>query len=201
MKGLFVSLFAVLLSMAVNAQEGSQPKTLLDGKALSVSDLGFYVAPSIGFAQMDGGFAALGGGRFGLSLGKQWSFGFVGLASMNQIMPSSETMANVYMDYWATGGFVEYTLHANRLVHFTFPVSFAYGEVQMDNEMGFAGLGEANFFQVEPAALLEVNLHKYVRMHAGLSYRLVGEMTYRNLNQTDLSGLTAQLGLRFGLFR
>ena len=71
----------------------------------------------------------------------------------------------------------------------------------MDNEEGAAGLGEANFLQFEPQALVEANLHKYVRVHLGLGYRFVGEMTYRNFNQSDLSGLNVVAGLRMGLFR
>lgn len=71
----------------------------------------------------------------------------------------------------------------------------------MDNENGDAGLGEANFFQIEPSALLEVNLHKYVRFNIGAGYRFVGQMSYRNLNQSDISGLTGYVGLKFGLFR
>jgi hypothetical protein len=71
----------------------------------------------------------------------------------------------------------------------------------MDNYQGDAGLGEASFIQIEPSALLEVNLHKYVRLNLGAGYRLISQVTYRNLNQNDLSGLTGYVGLKFGLFR
>ncbi len=70
----------------------------------------------------------------------------------------------------------------------------------MDNEDGVAGLGESNFFQIEPVALLEINLHKYVRLNLGAGYRFVGQMEYRNFDQSDISGLTGYLGLRIGIF-
>jgi hypothetical protein len=71
----------------------------------------------------------------------------------------------------------------------------------MDNKADDAGLGESNFLVVEPSALLEINLHKYVRLNVGGSYRVVGDMTYRNFDQSALSGLAGHVGLRFGLFR
>jgi hypothetical protein len=76
-----------------------------------------------------------------------------------------------------------------------------YGEVQMDNEIGDVGLGEANFFQIEPSALLEINLHKNIRFNLGAGYRIVGQMNYRNFDQSDLSGFTGYAGLKFGLLR
>jgi hypothetical protein len=71
----------------------------------------------------------------------------------------------------------------------------------MDNEIGEAGLGEANFWQVEPSALLEVNLHKNVGLNLGGGYRFLSQMEYRNFDQSDLSGLTGYVGLKFGLFK
>lgn len=129
------------------------------------------------------------------ALGAFWS------TSINEIVPQSETLLNVYMDYWSVGGFAEYTLFSKKLVHLTFPLYIGYGEVEMDNERGNPGLGESNFFQVEPSALLEINLLKYMRLNIGTGYRFVGQMNYRNFNQSDISGLTGYVGLKVGLFR
>ncbi|MFT5595532.1 MAG: hypothetical protein ACI8QH_000313 [Flammeovirgaceae bacterium] len=71
----------------------------------------------------------------------------------------------------------------------------------MDNENGETDLSESTFFQIEPAALIEVNLHKYARFNMGAGYRFVGEMNYRNFNQSDILGLTGYVGLKFGLFK
>jgi hypothetical protein len=62
-------------------------------------------------------------------------------------------------------------------------------------------MGEANFYQVEPSALLELNIHKYVRFNIGAGYRFVGQMSYRNMDQRDLSGFTGYVGLKIGVFR
>lgn len=67
----------------------------------------------------------------------------------------------------------------------------------MDNAEGSASLGEDSFFLVEPDALLEISLYKNVRFNLGATYRFVGDMNYRNMNQRDISGLTGLVGLKF----
>lgn len=169
--------------------------------SLSAKDVGFFVAPAVGFTQMDGGAASLFNLRGGVSLKDKFTVGGYFSTSMNQIKPLSETVPNIYMDYWSAGAFVEYAAFSKKAFHVTFPLYIGYGEVEMDNEEGRAGLGEATFLQVEPAALLEVNLSKNVRFNVGAGYRVVGQMNYRNFDQTALSGFTGYVGLKFGVFR
>lgn len=184
------------------AQENKEANTLLgDGTSINMQKVGFFIAPSYGITSMDGSSASLFNLRGGLSINDKISLGGYYSTSLNQINPESETVQGVYMDYWTVGGFAEYTIFSKNIIHMTFPVYFGYGEVQMDNEIGDAGLGETNFFQIEPSALLEVNLHKYVRLNLGAGYRFVGEMTYRNFDQSDISGLTGYVGLKIGLFK
>lgn len=150
---------------------------------------------------MDGSTTSLINLRGGLNVKDKFSVGAYYSLALNEINPTSETVSGIYMDYWTVGGFLEYTLLAKKLVHVTFPLFVGYGEVQMDNERGDAGLGEANFFQIEPSAMMEVNLHKNIRLNLGAGYRFVGSMNYRNFDQRDISGVTGYLGLKFGLFR
>lgn len=205
MKKQLVVLALFLLSTAapllVAAQTSEEPQTLFQkGDPINTESLGVFIAPSIGFTQMDGANAALFNLRAGVSIKDQVSLGVYHSFSLNNIKPQSETVPNVYMDYWSVGGFAEYTWNASKLVHLTFPVYVGYGEVQMDNEIGDAGLGEANFFQVEPSALIEINMHKAATLNVGAGYRIVGNMEYRNFNQSDLSGLTGYIGVKFNLF-
>ncbi|MCH6201377.1 hypothetical protein MMU07_17470 [Aquiflexum sp. LQ15W] len=194
----FVFLFNIEQSFA---QEGKEIQTLFENSSsISKEDLGFFLAPSFGITKMDGGNAALFNLRGGLSIKEKLGFGAYFNTSVNQIIPQSETNPNVYMDYWSVGAFGEYTWQPSKLVHLTFPLFVGYGEVQMDNEVGDAGLGEANFFQVEPSALIQLNLTRHLKLNFGLGYRMVSEMNYRNFNQSDISGLTGNIGFRINLF-
>lgn len=114
---------------------------------------------------MDGSSASLFNLRGGLSIKYKIALGGYFSTSINEINPESETVQGVYMDYWTIGGLSECTLRSKKLVHLTFPLYVGIGEVEMDNENDDTGLGEANFFQIEPSALLEVNVHKYVRFN------------------------------------
>jgi hypothetical protein len=189
-------------AVAVFAQEQQEAQTLLGhGKPFSKKDWGYFVAPALGFTQLDGGNATLFHIRGGIDHRSGLSMGMFYSRSMNDIRPQSETASDVYLDYQVVGGFAEYTLWSKKLVHLSLPLYIGYGEVELDNEDGPAGLGEANFYQVEPSALLEVNIHKYVRFNVGAGYRFVGQMSYRNMDQRDLSGFTGYVGLKIGVFR
>jgi len=195
-------LAGMLTGISLYAQENNEAKTLFGNqKSLSAENLGFFVVPSYGITSMDGSSASLFNLRGGLNIQDKISLGAYFSTSINEIRPQSETIPNVYMDYWSVGGLVEYTLLSKNLVHFTFPLIVGYGEVEMDNENGDPGLGEANFLKIEPSALLEINLLKYVRFNIGAGYRFVGELNYRNFNQSDISGLTGYVALKIGLFR
>jgi hypothetical protein len=71
----------------------------------------------------------------------------------------------------------------------------------MDNEGGYAGLGESNFLQFEPSALLELNLQKICTLRTWCGIPFVGQMEYRNFSQSDISGLTGYAWLKYGLFK
>ncbi|MDP4762687.1 MAG: hypothetical protein NWQ55_02565 [Salibacteraceae bacterium] len=197
------SMICIFISVGnLTAQNHSEAKTLFGNDSiLSKKDIGFFIAPTFSQTQMDRSNASLFGVRGGVTIKDKVSVGAFFNTSINEIKPKSETLANVYMDYWAVGGFVEYTLFSKSIFHVTFPLFIGFGEVEMDNEMGDVGLGEANFFQIEPSALLEINLHKHVRLNLGAGYRFVESMNYRNFNQSDIVGLTGNLGLKFGLFK
>lgn len=194
--------FVTMFQFDSLAQESNEAQTLFgNGKPISTKNLGFFVAPGMGITQMDGSATALFHLRSGISLKDKLSLGAYFNTSLNEIRPQSETLANIYMDYWTVGGFAEYTLLSKKVFHITFPLYAGFGEVQMDDDEGDAGFGEAHFFQVEPSALLEINLHKYARFNVGAGYRFVGQMNYRNFDQTDISGFTGYVGLKLGLFR
>jgi hypothetical protein len=202
-KSVFFLIFLASSLIAQNtyAQENNKVNTLLSsGPAINTENLGFFLAPSYGLTSMDGSTVSLFNLRGGVTMKDQLSVGAYFSTSLNQINPESETVQEVYMDYWTVGGFAEYTIWSKKAFHLTLPLYIGYGEVEMDNEGGDAELGEQNFFKIEPSALLEVNLNKYVRINMGVGYRFVAPMEYRNLNQSDISGLTGYLGLKFGIF-
>tara|TARA_R110002073_G_scaffold61354_2_gene154244 strand:+ start:1249 stop:1845 length:597 start_codon:yes stop_codon:yes gene_type:complete len=184
------------------AQEVNNTQTLFGStKPINTTNIGYFIAASYGLTQMDENTASIFNLRGGVSIKDKLSFGAYFSTSLNEINPQSETVPNVYMDYHSFGGFAEYTILSKKIIHLTFPLFIGYGEVQMDNESGNAGLGESNFFQIEPSAMLEVNLYKSLRFNIGTGYRFIENMNYRNFDQSDISGFTGYIGLKLGVFK
>lgn len=191
----------LLTQFSVLAQENQPAQTLIEPNSSSnEAQVGLWLAPTVGFTQLDGGFAALANLRGGVTFQDQFSVGLYFSSAINDVNPESETMPDLYLDYWTVGGFFEYTLWSHKLVHLTFPLYLGLGEVELDNDEGDAEFGEANFFQIEPSALLEVNVHPNIRVNLGAGYRFIGSMNYRTIDQSDLAGFTGYLGFKVGLF-
>ena len=172
-----------------------------NGSRLSIRDIGLFVAPTSGVTQMDGSTTPLFNLRGGLNLKDRFSIGGYFNTSLDEIYPRDERNPDAYLDYWTAGGFMEYTLFPKKLVHLTIPLFFGYGEVEMDHERREDPYEEGNFFQIEPSALIEINLHKYVRFNIGAGYRFLGQINHPNFDPSELSGPTGYLGLKLGLFR
>jgi hypothetical protein len=56
------------------------------------------------------------------------------------------------------------------------------------------------YFVIEPEAMAEVNIARWMRVAGGAGYRFVGDVDYDRLTNEDLSGPTATLILKFGSF-
>jgi hypothetical protein len=87
------------------------------------------------------------------------------------------------------------------LVHASIPLKLGYEQVEMDNEIGNIHLGGSNFMVVEPSALMEVNLHKYLKFDLGIGYRWISQLNCPNLNNSDNSGIVFRSGFRIVLFK
>jgi hypothetical protein len=184
-------------STTLFATDRDQQQTLFQNSTVLNPETWSYVlVPTVGVTQLDGSTAALLGLRGGIKLSNPFTFGAFFQTSVLDVQPESETLPDIYMDFWTVGGYAEYTLFSNRLLHATFPVLLGIGEVEMDNEPGDLDLGEKNFLVVEPTALLELNVLPHVRLNLGAGYRFVSSMQYRNLNQADISGWTGQFGIK-----
>jgi hypothetical protein len=194
---LSVLLLAGLLT-GLSAQDDN-PATLWSSGGLGKP--GFVISPLIGHARIDGADAVMGQLRAGLVWRDQLTAGAFYQQSLNDWVPAGETLPDHYLDYRSGGAWLEWTLQSGRMLHLSLPLLIGFGEVELDREEGEAGLGESNFWLVEPSALLELNLHPNVRLQAGMGYRWISAMNYRHLDQTDLRGLQLQVGLRAGVFR
>lgn len=196
-----ISLIVGFLGIAgfVSAQDQAKNETLF-GEGFG-KNVGVMVAASVGPAQWNDSNVTLLNLRGGAVFDDKVSVGGFYNLSVNDFRPNFIGSPGPAMDFRWVGGFVEYTLYANRTFHLTFPLLIGGAELDADEVNGNDFGTEANFLLVEPSALLEVNLLNNLRFNIGAGYRFGGDFSYLGFDQSAISGFSAQAGLKIGLFK
>ena len=119
--------------------------------------------------------------------------------------PNGELDSRLYLDQRYYGLKFEYAIQSGKVVHVNFPVEIGAGETELDlkdsyDNDGIVPADDAWFAYLEPGVALEINLQKYVKLNFSVGYRLVSDLSYRNLTEKDLIGMTYSVGLKIGIF-
>jgi hypothetical protein len=194
MKKIYLTSVLSLITFLGFSQSDAEPKTLFGNT--SFENLSFVINPYSELGSIGGAEMLSLGVRGGVNVNSKYTFGGYYMGSLNNVRPAGTELLMGYMDMRAGGVYFEYTLLNEKLVHLTFPLNIGYGEVQWGMDNDEISFGERNFFTVEPTALIEVNLHKYVKANLGGGYRWVSDFNYLNINANDLRGVVGQLGLK-----
>lgn len=218
-------LLLVLISavVMVNAQEASKAtndemKTLF-GKG-GKTKIGWFVGIDPGYTQFDGRDVWMGGLSAGMIINHNFTIGLSGRGWTNRNGMYYENVtdtAGAYLEGGYGGLLLEYTLFPKSVVHVTFPVLIGGGGASYitDNENSEWEDGDGNdnewedchnnldsdaFFVIEPGVRAEVNILKFMRLNAGISYRYVGDLQLINTSGDLMNNFTATVGLKFGKF-
>ncbi len=194
MKKIYLLIALSTVVIIGRSQSTSEPKTLFGN--VSFENTSFVINPYSELGSIGGSEMLSLGIRGGLNVNSKYTFGGYYMGSLNNVRPAGTEILTGYMDMRAGGVYFEYTLLNEKLVHLTFPLNIGYGEVQWDTDNDEIEFNEQNFFTIEPTALLEVNLHKYVKANIGGGYRWVSDFNYLNINANDLRGAIGQIGLK-----
>lgn len=187
-------LFLSVLCLQTIAQTENEPKTLFGNG--TKKNIQYVLNPYAELSALDDAELFSLGVRGGVNVNSKFTFGAYYLASLNDARPSNLENTPGYYDIRKAGAYFEYNLFSDRLVHFTFPLNIGYGEIQFDRDIEDISFGEEYFFAIEPSALVEVNLLKYLKANAGVGYRWVNDFNYMSVNANDLRGVIGQIGLK-----
>jgi hypothetical protein len=218
MKRTFLTTALFVIAIAIFAQNETKSATSDDGmKTLfrknSNTKLGWFAGIDGGYTQFDGRDAWLGGISGGLIINHNFSIGLTGRAwydSHNYTEFSDTSFAKFVGGYG--GLLIEYTLFPKSLVHVTFPVIIggggaAYVEDNNQNDWDNYDYNHnhhtyANdaFFVVEPGVRAEINILPFMRLNAGVSYRVVAGLDMIHTPSDKLSNFAGSVGLKFGKF-
>lgn len=171
--------------------------------------LGFYFGWSTKPTALNNQLGIMTGGEFALSFGRKINMGIAGYGLISPVQSNIlDQDGNVYYYDMAYGGFLfEPVLGSNRMLHLTFPVLVGAGGLayhtafdSWSNWEDHYDFQSGMFFIVEPGLHLEVNLLKWMRLHAGASYRFCGPGYFSVPQPGELNGWSGSIGLKLGLF-
>jgi hypothetical protein len=190
------------IATTATAQTNEEAKTVFgNGKP----DIGYFVSPSVQFGNIAGSTAVIPGIGAGILFNHKFYVGLNYKFIATENTPGGESDNRLYLDQRWGGLRFEYSFQNDKVVHFSFPLELGIGETELDlkdsyeNE-GVVPSGDAWFAFVEPGAAIEINLMKYMKLNFTVGYRLISDVSFRNLTEKDLMGFTWSAGLKMGIF-
>lgn len=193
-------LFCLLGLVSLNTTAQTEMQTLFGKSKNKMQSLGFYIAPELSYGQFNGSFAPIAGNSFMLTVNKKFAIG-ASVAGTVQDRNSTTTGGHF-------GGLkMEYSPKPDALVHVSFPLLIGAGSTATRNSFeGFDRRGRYDdrfefdrneSFVLQPGVNVAANIFKYAKVFLGANYRLAAN---KSGYDTDLSGFSSSLGLKFGVF-
>jgi hypothetical protein len=216
----FTLLFAmILVAVFVYAQDEVKNPTedinTVFGKSENIK-LGWYVGIDGGYTKFDTRDVWLSGFSAGMVVNHTFTIGGWGrsfIHSHGMYNPNVTETSGGYLDGAYGGLLMEYILMPKSVVHVSFPLligggSISYVNDQDDNycENNWESydddevMDKDDFFVIEPGVRAELNILKFMRLNAGISYRYTAGVDLINTSDTFMNNFTATVGLRFGKF-
>ena len=194
----------LILIIMISVPGFAEDETLMKGR---VSHGGFG-GPVVKLTQIKNDFSVLVGGRGGWIINHSIVLGGGGYGLVNdnideRIIPPDTTLF-LTMGY---GGFeFEYIITPHRLLHASFGTLIGGGGLDYSYRSpdryynNHRQWYDDAFFVFEPGANAEMNVTSFFRFVLGASYRLVAGVETSGLDDSDLSGPSANITLKFGKF-
>jgi len=99
------------------------------------------------------------------------------------------------------GGFeLEYLNRSHKLIHYGAQVMIGGGTVQFRESDIDLDKRSDRYFALQPGLNLHMNITNWFRISGGVFYRVADGVSLEGTSNSDLSGASAILGLRFGKF-
>lgn len=159
---------------------------------------GWFVAPTFTSSRFAGSLAYSPGIRAGVFLNRKLSVGLAAHAIGNDDSYfEGEPVRNV----GTYGGLLlQYAVQPHRLLHATIESTLGSGRWCVEISEERDGCMGRNFLVFEPAANVELNVAKHVRIAAGVGYRFAAAGSGPGPDSGGMSSLIARTSLIFGSF-
>jgi hypothetical protein len=190
-------LLIVILTLPVFAQE----QTLIGSGDI---ENGGFVGTAVKVTSINGENAVLVGGRVGWIINHTFVLGGAGYGLVTNVRVKKNTdSVHQYIEMGYGGLDLEYIASSNDLVHLSLGLLIGAGGIgykDEDNDMFDNHRTMESFFVMEPSVHANLNVTHFFRIAGGVSYRYVNGLKSPLSTNTDLSGLSGVLTLKFGKF-
>ena len=200
MRKLFLLLALVFMVHHVQAQD---IRTLI--RSDSTPRFTGYGEMFVKGTQLRHAWATVISGRAGFLLNRKFAFGGVGCGYLpaNDFIGTDRAgnpAADLSLKMGAGGIFFEYIHAMEAPVHFSIPVNFTIGTMQVIDARSGTILESSGVNMIEPGINIDVNISRIFILSLSGSYRIARINTLQNLDDQDLSGFVVGLTGRFGHF-
>jgi hypothetical protein len=205
---------ALFTSKQTEAQDSSTTQLI---KLPKVNHIGFYIAPEFQYGQLKNGFTGFGGNSFMLLINKKLGVGLTSFRNMDRnYSPSGIAPLILSSDF--KGIKFEYSVRGNKALHLSFPLTIGVARTTTDSIGMFYGKNHDQmneipnaphrsfenrsiYMFVMPGVQLEANVFKFMKVYAGVNYRLAWKDAMPNqLANSTVEGLSANAGIKLGVF-
>lgn len=197
MKKAFFTSLILAISLSVFSQE-KEFQTIFDNRDVRISGLG---GPFMQFTAVAGEFAHMMGGG-GAVLLNNFFFGGYGLGLTNSIPDYVNQNPSDRLTLGHGGFWLGYSLFGDKPVHVTFSSLIGWGEFGVMQDYGTYPFVRDKIFVLSPTVEVELNLTRYFRLGAGVSYNLYSlvDQNMHGYTNADLSAPGGFLSFKFGWF-
>jgi hypothetical protein len=221
MKKVFFLFLALVASLAIKAQIKTKSDSTgknsdeLQTLFTKTSQPGWWISADLAWTKFDSKDVFLGGMSGGIIINHSFSIGLAGYGIMNsQNLRYSgiSDVADVYL-YGGYGGLkLEYRINPLKKINVAFPLligggGLTYSTWAMDYMHGNNNYGNSeftyawdSFFVIEPGVVLGVNLLKFMRLDAGISYIFAPGIDLPKTSSNPLNSFNGSISFKFGRF-
>lgn len=197
-------LAVALFMISLPAIAGAQPETLISGHMES----GGYGGPSLKFTSSTGEFGLLVGGQGAWVINKTFAIGGGGWGLATRHIVTNQVSDEYQLEFGYGGVLLEYLHEPDRLIHYYFDLLIGAGGISFQRMGGFGpgdGIENDALFILEPGASICINIMRYIRIGFGASFRWLTGLNDETrimygIARSDLTGLSANMILRFGIY-
>ncbi len=208
MKTLFFAL-AMITTVLFSIPAMGDEQTLLSGKV----DHGGFGGPDWKVTKIYGDTGLMAGGKGAWIIDHKMFIGGGGYGLVNDI---PAPVADRFLNFGYGGVVVGGIIGSDKVAHLCVSALIGGGGVNYrkhweDMNGHYNGnyyydnsdpdfISNDNFFVIEPGVDFELNVARFMRVTFGVSYRIVNGLQEKDLKNSDLSGVSANVMLKFGKF-